>query len=467
MSDPAPLTTTSPKAHVRTADRPWAVWSWGAFWLSLAAAALALPFVVILSGDPPPAMGFSRDLALGLGFSALALAGLQFALTGRIRPLLHPFGADVVFLFHRFVSWGAVALMLGHFGILYIWHQDDLGALNPFRAPAHMTAGRVALVCFVALIVSSEFRQRLGLGYLYWRWLHVGLALAGFAGAIWHVLGAGHFTGADGTRALWLMVTLGWLGLMVYTRVLRPWRQWRNPWRVIDNRDEGDGIRTLILRPEGQPLTGWRPGQFAWLTVGTSPFALREHPFTISTAPDTGPEISFSIKPLGNDSKRLSQTRPGTVAYIDGPYGQFSIDREADADGFVMIAGGVGITPIIANLRAMAARRDPRPVILLYANDDWDDVAFRDALVRLAETFDLTAIHVVQNPPEDDWPPAGFIVETGRIDGDMLSRVLPPASRDWPHMLCGPAPMLEGLKSDLRGMGVPVSRIDSEIFEMV
>ncbi|MDO5630619.1 MAG: ferric reductase-like transmembrane domain-containing protein [Paracoccus sp. (in: a-proteobacteria)] len=459
--------SANPKAHIRATDRPWAVWAWAAFWLLLAALTLALPFIVILSGDPRPAIGFSRDFALGLGFSALALAGLQFALTGRLKPLLHPFGADVVFLFHRFVSWGAVALMLGHFGILYLWHHDDLGALNPLVAPPHMTAGRVALLCFVALILSSELRQRIGLGYLNWRRLHVALALTGFGCAIWHVLGAGHFTGADGTRALWLAVTLIWLGLIAYTRLLRPWRQWRNPWRVIDNRDEGDGIRTLTLRPQGQPLSGWRPGQFAWLTVGTSPFSLREHPFTISTAPEKGPEVSFSIKPLGDDSARLSQTEPGTIAYIDGPYGQFSIDREAGSDGFVMIAGGVGITPIIANLHAMQERRDPRSVFVLYANESWDDVAFRDELTQMAEQIRLTVIHVIQDPPDDDWPPEGFIVETGRIDGDMLSRLLPQTSRDWPHMLCGPPPMLKALKADLQKLGVPVARIDSEIFEMV
>ncbi|MDO5611980.1 MAG: ferredoxin reductase family protein [Paracoccus sp. (in: a-proteobacteria)] len=467
MSRPLPQTATDPQLHVRPADRQGAVWLWGAFWLAAAALVLALPFAVILLGDPPAATVFSRDVALGLGFSALALAGLQFALTGRLKPLLHPFGADVVFMFHRFVSWGAVALMLGHFGILYIWHQDDLGVLNPLVAPAYMTAGRVALLCFVTLILSSELRQRVGLGYLNWRRLHVGLALTGFAGAIWHVLGAGHFTGADSTRALWLAVTLMWLGLMVYTRLLRPWWQWRNPWRVTDNSDEGDGIRTLTLRPEGRALSGWRPGQFAWLTVGTSPFSLREHPFTISTAPDKGPEISFSIKPLGDDSQRLSQTEPGTIAYIDGPYGQFSIDRESGAGGFVMIAGGVGITPVIANLHAMQERRDPRPVFVLYANDSWDDVAFRDELARMAEQIRLTVIHVIQDPPDDDWPPAGFIVETGRIDGDMLSRVLPQPSREWPHMLCGPPPMLEAVKADLQKLGVPLSQIDSEIFEMV
>ncbi|MBM3606586.1 MAG: oxidoreductase [Alphaproteobacteria bacterium] len=463
------IRNADPARHVRPQDRSHAVWLRAFLWLALGAVLLALPFVVILAGDPPAARGLTRDLSLGLGFAALSLAGMQFALTGRLKPLLHPFGADIVVVFHRFLSWGLVALMLGHFGMLYIWHRDDLGVLNPLKAPPYMTAGRVALGSFILLVLSSELRKRIGLDYLWWRRMHVALALVGFGAAVWHVLGAGHFTGQDGTRGLWLAVTLAWLGLILWTRVLRPWQQWRNPWRVVENRDEGAGVHTLILRPEGRPLRGWRPGQFAWLAIGTSPFALREHPFTISTAPDKGQELSFSIKPLGDDSKRLSQTPPGTRAYVDGPYGVFSVDREAEAGGFVMIAGGVGITPIIANLHALQERRDPRPVILLYANKSWDEIAFREELAAIAQVLDLRVIHVVQDAPEDGdaWPPEGYEARTGMIDADLLSQVLPADSRDWPHMLCGPAPMLEAVRKALYEQGVPRSRVDSEIFDMV
>lgn len=466
QTDPQTDPKADPAAHIRPADRPGAVYLRAGLWLLAGAVALALPFVVILAGDPPTNAPFTRNLAYALGFAALALAGLQFALTGRLKPLLHPFGADIVPVFHRFLSWGAVALMLGHFGMLYLWHQDDLGSLSPLTAQPHMTAGRVALLCFTLLILSSEFRKRLRLEYLWWRRLHVVLALTGFGAAIWHVLGASYFTGQDGTRALWLAVTLAWLVLILYTRVLRPLHQWRNPWRLTENRDEGDGIRSLVLRPEGRPLRDWRPGQFAWLAVGGTPFSLREHPFTISTAPEQGPEITFSIKPLGDDSTRLSQTEPGSIAWIDGPYGVFTVDRETDAPGFVMIAGGVGITPILANLHALHARNDPRPVHLLYANNDWSDVAFRDELARIARDIDLHVTHVIAEPP-DDWPPEGYATESGQIDQEMLARLLPPDSRDWPHMLCGPAPMLTALRPALRRLGVPATRIDSEIFELV
>lgn len=444
-----------------SADRPRTVRLWGSALVALAMLAVAAPFVVLLTGTRPPGQGFLWDFSMGLGFGALALAALQFALTGRLRWLTHPFGADIVYYFHRYLSWGAVALMLAHFAVLYVWYRPALGVLNPLEARWELTAGRVALFCFVALIVSSEFRTALRLRYEWWRYLHLALAVIGFAAAVAHVLGVDNHTASGDKRALWLGVTLGWAGLVVWARLGRPWLQLRNPWRVVANTGHGGGVHTLELAPEGRALSSWKPGQFAWLSIGRSPFALREHPFTISTAPEKGPNLAFSIKPFGDDTARLVKTPVGARAYVDGPYGAFSIDREPAAEGFVMVAGGVGITPILANLEAMRARGDRRPVCLFYANPDEGSIAFREELEAMRRDLDLTLIHVLENPPD------GWEGESGHIDGAVLDRHLPAGSRDWPHMLCGPTPMTDAVRAALAERGVPAGRVSSEVFEMV
>jgi len=441
-------------------DQPATVRVWAAGVVLLAVLALALPFAVLLIGERPLPRGFLWDFSMGLGFGALGLAAMQFALTGRMRWLTHPFGADIVYYFHRWLSWGAVALMLAHFGILYVWYQPELGELNPLEARWELTAGRVAMFCFVALIVTSEFRKRLRLQYEWWRYLHLALAVIGFGAAVAHVGGVANHTVGD-KQALWLGVTLGWLGLLVWTRLGRPWVQMKNPWRVVRNTEHRGGVHTLELEPVGRALRFWKPGQFAWLSIGHSPFAMKEHPFTISTAPERGPNLAFSIKPLGDDSERLIKTPVGARAYVDGPYGAFSIDRWPEAGGFVMVAGGVGITPLLSNLHALRERGDPRPVVLFYANPDWEGVSFREELDGMRHDLDLTLIHVVQEPPE------GWTGESGFIDGEMLDRHLPKESRDWPHMLCGPTPMTEGVRKALRERGVPPGRIILEVFEMV
>lgn len=449
------------KVHQPSHDKPPAVLLHGLMIILLSLVAVAAPFLVLLYGPRPQSGGLIWDFSMGLGYGALALAALQFAMTGRLRWITHPFGADIVYLFHRYLSWGAVILMLGHFALLYLFHQPALGVLNPLEARWELTAGRVALVCFIALIISSEFRKLLFLRHEWWRSLHLGLALVGMSAAIAHILGVGNLTDTPAKKALWLGVTLGFMTVLAYTHLLRPWKQSRRPWRVVSNTAERGGVHTLELAPEGSELHRWKPGQFAWLKIGRSPYSLIEHPFTISNAPEKGPNVAFSIKPLGDHTEQLVKTPVGSNAYVDGPYGAFSIDRMADAQGFVMIAGGVGITPILSNLHALEARKDRRPVVLFYGNPTWEEASFREELEQMRRKLDLTLIHVVDDPPE------GWTGESGKIDRDVLLRHLAADTRQWPHLICGPGPMLDALRADLKEIGVPARHIEYEIFELV
>jgi len=447
--------------HQPLHDRPPLVLAHGAAILVLGMLAVCAPFAVLLSTGRPLSGGPIWDFSMGLGFGALALAALQFALTGRLRWITHPFGADIVYLSHRYLSYGAVGLMLGHFALLYVFHQAALGVLNPFEARWELTAGRVALGCFLVLIVTSQFRKRLQLRHELWRVLHLMLALLGMLAAIAHVLGVGNLTNTPEKRLLWLGATLGFMAVLVHTHVIRPWWMNRNTWRVVSNTPERGDVHTLELAPEGQALRRWKPGQFAWLKVERSPYSLVEHPFTISTAPEQGPNLAFSIKPLGDHTEELIKTPVGARAYIDGPYGAFSVDRAAKAPGFVMIAGGVGITPLLSNLHALVARHDPRPVIVIYGTPTWEDASFREELKEMKQRLDLTLVHVIDTP-SDDWQG-----ERGKIDRELLLRHLPADTRHWPHLLCGPGPMLDALRRDLADLGVPLRHIDYEIFGLV
>jgi len=430
-------------------------------WVLAGFLVMTLPFAVLLAGERPPGGGFLWNFSMGLGFGAMAMFGLQFVLTARFRRITHPFGVDVVYFFHRIVAIGAVALALVHFGIIYIWRQDLLDTINPLQAPLHMTAGRVALVCFIALVVTSEFRKQLRLEYGLWRYLHVGLAVVGFGAAVGHILGAGHFTQDPAKRALWLGVTLGFVGLTLWVRVAKPWMQMRNPWRVADNVAGRGDVHSLVLEPLGAGLGRWKPGQFVWLTLFSSPFALREHPFTIASASEEGPRVTLAIKPLGDFTRQAVAARPGERAYLDGPFGTFSIDNEPEAEGFVMIAGGIGITPMLANLRAMRARGDRRPVALFYCNSDWEQVAFREELEGMTAELNLDLVHVLENPPD------GWTGESGFLSKEILARRLAPAQLDHPHFLCGPPPMIAAIRKALLDLGTPMRRIDAEIFDLV
>lgn len=214
--------------------------------------------------------------------------------------------------------------------------------------------------------------------------------------------------------------------------------------------------------PKEQPtIKAFSPGQFAWLNLRSSPWELQDHPFSISSSPALLPRIEMTIKPLGDFTATVGDVPVGQTAWLDGPFGVFSTDRYPDAPGFVYVAGGIGITPVMSMLRALADQGDQRPLWLFYANPDWNSVTFREELDDLASQLDLTIIHVVEEPSPD------YSGLTGLLDVTILIRHLPderPAG--FRYFLCGPVPLTDAAEAALVEMGVIPSHIRTELFEL-
>jgi predicted ferric reductase len=432
-----------------------------AFWLGAYLVAVTAPLFVLLAGPVPPGGGFWWDLAMALGFAALAMMGVQFLLTARFRRATAPFGIDIIYYFHRYLAIFALAIAALHYLILRLDNPAVLGAANPLQAPAHMTAGRAALALFALLVAASLLRRRLALEYDLWRWTHALGAVAALALAIWHVIGTGYYIDTDWKQLLWTAYGVFWIALIGHVRLARPWRMLRRPWRVAELRRERGDACTLVLEPEGHAGMRFEPGQFAWLTLGASPFALKEHPFSIASSAVHPRRIEFRIKAVGDFTRSLLHVQPGQRAYLDGAYGAFSTDRHPDAAGYVFIAGGVGVAPILGMLRTLADRGERRPLWLLYGNRRWERVLYREELEALAVWLDLRVVHILGEPPAD-WPG-----ERGLLTQAMLERHLP-ADRAGLHcFVCGPVAMTQSAERWLRGLGVPRARVHSELFEWV
>ena len=432
-------------------------------WIAIYLALVLAPFAILLAGRMPPGKAFLWDFSMALGFAGIAMIAIQFVMTARFRRASAPFGLDIIYLFHRYLALIAVTLILSHFLILWFFYDDALGELDPRTARLELTLGRAALGLFVLAVVTSEFRKFLRLEYGWWRYAHVVFATLGFAAAVGHIAGVGYYTEASGNRALWLAVTLVFLLTVLWVRLVKPWRQLRKPYRVVEVRPERSNTWTLALEPDGHDgLRHFQPGQFAWLTLRNSPFSLREHPFTIASSPETLPRIEFGIKELGDFTGTIGTVKTGEAVYLDAPHGMFSIDRNRDAPGFVGIVGGIGITPLMSMMRSMADRGDKRPVFLFYANKSWDSVIYREEIESLSRRLDLTVVHILEKPP------SGWGGEEGFVDRDVLARHLPKADlHDLHYFLCGPVPMTKAAEEALRERGVPVWRIQTEIFELV
>lgn len=431
-------------------------------WLLAYVALVASPLVAVFLSRTPAGVGFWWSLSMGLGLAGLSMMGIQFALTARIRKATAPFGADLVYVFHRYLALTGFGLVLGHFLILYVGYGESLGSLDPRIAAWEMTAARIALVAFGLAVVTSEFRKTLGLAYGAWRYLHVGLAMVGLCAAVAHVIGAGRLSQTPAALAIWLALTAFWTGLVLWLRLAKPITLRRRPYKVVDLKQERGDAWTLGLEPDGWPgITDFSPGQFAWLNLSKSPFALQDHPFSISSSPAALPRIEMTIKALGDFTRTVPTLPVGRAAWIDGPFGVFTPDRYPDAPGLVFVAGGIGITPVMSMLRTLADRGDPRPLWLFYANPDWEGVTFREAIETLQARLALTVVHVIEDAPEN------FPGVAGRVDHELLRDRLPDVSgAGFRYFLCGPPPLTELAEAAFREMGAPASHIRTELFEL-
>lgn len=434
-----------------------------AIWIGIYLLLVVIPLLVLLIGPMPPGVEFWWDFSMALGFAGMAMMGVQFALTARFKRASAPFGIDIIYLLHRYLAIIALGLVLTHFFILWFNYEEALGELDPRMAPWELTVARVALVSFALAVITSEWRAQLRIEYGLWRYSHVALATLGFAAAVAHIVGVGYYTEAPVKRVLWLSVTLFWVLLVVWVRVLKPWTQLRHPYRVAEVREERGETWTLALEPDGhQGLKSFMPGQFGWLTLRSSPLLLREHPFSISSAPEQLPRLEFTIKAQGDFTGSIGGSRPGEAAYLDAPYGVFSIGRHQDARGVAFIVGGVGITPVMSMLRSMAARGDRRKLWLFYANPAWEGVICREEIDGLREPLNLEVVHILEDPPD------GWQGEKGFVSKELLERHLPRDER--PHLhyfLCGPPPMLAATEDGLRDLGITLDHVQVEVFNLV
>lgn len=436
------------------------MWFARAGWIAVYLGLVLLPIAILLLGDRPAGGGFWWDFALALGHSGMALMAAQFWLTARIKKASAPFGIDVVYYFHRYLALSAFAVLLLHAAVLQWRYSPVAGGLDPMTMPGHLLAGWGALFGYALLLASSLWRKQLRIEYDLWRRWHVALVVVATTAAAWHVLGSGYHLGDPLRRGLWAALAVSWLALILYVRLLRPWRLARQPWEVESVRRERGRSWTLRLRPRFPITRSHVAGQFAWVSLRASPWAMREHPFSYSSAPSDDGCVEFTIKELGDFTSRIGEVRPGETAHVDGPYGSFGIDRKPEARGALFVAGGIGIAPIISQLRCLADRGDRRRMWLFYGNRLWERVVFREELDDLAGRLDLTLVHVLIEPP-DDW--AG---ERGFITADVLARHLPGDTTGMHAFICGPTPMIRMVERGLRANGLPLSRVHSEIFDL-
>jgi len=435
----------------------------GLAWVVLYLLLCLAPLVLAVGQDRPPSRSFLVEFSVALGFVGLSILTLQFALIARFKAVAAPFGIDVLQQYHVQITFVGLAFALAHPVLLFVADSKYLPLLNLATAPWRARFAFISVVALLVLVGLSVWRRALHLSYEWWQATHGLLAVIVVLFALLHASLVGYYV----TGLLRRVVYDGYIGtlilLLVWIRLVSPLIRLRRPWRVVRVDADRGGTSTLVIEPVGHQGFRFDPGQFGWIAVGRSPFAITQHPFSFSSAADPPPggSVAMTIKAAGDFTKTVPDVTPGTRVYLDGPHGVFSMDRR-QAPGYVFIAGGVGVTPLYSMLLTMREREDVRPVTLFYASATWDDVVFRDELAELSESMpNLRVVHVLERPPE------GWTGESGYITPEVLRRHLPSQYRRYEYLICGSSVMMDAMEKALTEVGVPFRQVSTERFDMV
>ena len=432
----------------------------GAVWILVYLLFILAPLFALLAGSHPPTRDFWTEFSVALGYSGLAMMGLQFGLTARFRYVTEPWGEDVIYHFHRQISLIAVGSVVAHPVILVVVQPELLALSNMFEAPLSAHFALLSIFSVIALVVTALWRAALKIKYEAWHLIHVVLAVVAIIAGVVHMVGSSFYLVDPWKRTLWIGLTIFWIGLLLYVRIVKPLFMLRRPYRITEVRKERGDTLTLVMQPDGHPGFRFSPGQFGWLTLWGSPFKITAHPFSFSSsAAAADGRVEMSIRNLGDFTSAIHKVPVGQRVYIDGPYGAFTIGKPADMH--VLIAGGVGVTPMMSMIRTLADQADKRPVVLLYGGQDWDSITFREELEALKARLNLTIVYVLAKPP------AGWTGEQGFINAEMFKRHLLPPYADHEYFICGPNVMMDAIEKALGEMNVPMSKYHSERYSFV
>lgn len=404
------------------------------------------------------------EIATGLGMTAFAILLVEFVLSGRFRAISGRIGMDVTMRFHQLVARTALIFVLVH---PYLYSAEFFGIPLPWDTTGQFTLGLdtgslitgligwVALPCFVLMAI---FRDQLPYRYEVWRAMHAIGAVVIAAAVTHHALEAGRYS-ADPLLAGFWFVLLGLaLASLGWTYVIAPLQQARHPYEVTSVRKIALRTWELVLRPRRGDALRFEAGQFAWLNLGHSPFSLQENPFSISSAPAGRPDVQFVIKEAGDSTRHIGEIKPGSVAWLDGPYGHLTLTGRK-GKGIALIAGGVGVAPLLSIARQLRAEDDPRPMILLYGNRTAEQIVYADELEALSRRPNTEVIHILSKPGP------GWDGRVGMIDRETIGQIFAADDAgDWLYILCGPPAMLEGVEDALRARGIPAKQIVAEQF---
>jgi predicted ferric reductase len=397
------------------------------------------------------------DVGKFFGLHVALVMVFQLLLIARLPWLDRRIGMDRLTSWHRWVGFTLLWTLILHVSFIVLGYARLYDTPVPQQVASlagsfPVLLGMAALVVIVVVAGLSVRAARRRLQYETWHAIHVALYLAVALALVHQMFEVSTFTSSRLATAywwsLWAFVGLALLGGRV---VLPLWRNARHRLRVAAVVPESDDVVSIHLRGRDLDRMPARAGQFfVWRFLSHGRW-WQANPFSLSAAPD-GRSLRLTVKAVGAGSAGLRHVPVGTRVFAEGPYGAFTALHRA-ADATLLIAGGVGITPIRALLEELDG-----PIVVLYRVPTTADAVLLAELVALARMRDAR-LHVLTGrtgagtPPNTPFAPANL-------------RALVPDITARDVYVCGPPAMTDAVLRSLATLRVPRRQVHAERFSL-
>ncbi|MFD1662902.1 ferric reductase-like transmembrane domain-containing protein [Streptomyces caeni] len=388
------------------------------------------------------------------GLHAALLMLFQLLLVARLPWLDRRIGMDRLTVWHRWVGFSLLWTVLTHATLVVLGYAnlDDTSMGKTFVALSGVPAsllGMLAAAVLVGIAVISTRSLRRRLRYEVWHGLHL-LLYAALGLAFAHQLQeTTTFTSSAFATAYWWTLWLFAFSALVTGRFAMPlWRNAYHRFRVAAVVPESDNVVSVYVTGRHLDKLPARAGQFCiWRFPGHNHW-WSANPFSLSAAPN-GRGLRLTAKAAGSTSAGLRNVPVGSHAFVEGPYGAFT-SLHRTRPGILLIAGGVGITPV----RALLEEQTTGDVVVLYRVRSEADAVLLDEVRHLVALRGGRLHLFTGRTGEDGVPPFG---PSG------LHRLVPDITeRD--VYVCGPPAMTTVVLSGLRDLRVPVRQVHAERF---
>jgi len=392
------------------------------------------------------------------GLIGAYLALVQVVLLSRLPILEWLAGFDRLSQWHRWNGHACIILVLVHVilqiqGYSMPTHRsfgDEFWTMVAQGAFPGMITATIGTVFLVAVAWSSYAIVRRRLPYELWYGVHL-TAYAGIALAWFHEIPTGGDLALNpGAARYWRIMALVALATVAW-RVLAPLvSMTRHRLRVAEVVEEGPGATSLRITGRKLDRLHALPGQFFIWRFLTPGHWWSAHPFSLSAAPD-GATFRITAKSVGDHTARMRTIPVGTRVVTEGPFGDFT-ERSRRREKVLLVAGGIGITPVRALLEQMNG-----DVVAIYRVLAPEDIVFADELEELRRTRGVSLHYVIGDHATDEGSSLLSPEHLGELVPDLAERDV---------YLCGPPAMTSVTEKRLRRAGVPRRRLHVERFAL-